>query len=173
MADVLEPGVVIKPCMDKNIAINWAQKIYGLKAINVKEFNSYDDRNYYFHVDPDADIGNEHLRKSDISPDGYILKVTNILDSKDPDFTEAQNKMILHMANADLAVPIPIKNKNGGLMSYEEIEVEKKGNDWASNNESIDGPTKVNKHLVRLLKFIPGNFGHAIQIRFWGYTHTK
>ena len=168
MADVLEPGVVIKPCMDKNTAINWAQKIYGLKAINVKEFNSYDDRNYYFHVDPEADIDNEHLRKSDISPDGYILKVTNILDSKDPDFTEAQNKMILHMANADLAVPIPIKNKNGGLMSYEEIEVEKKGNDWASNNESTAGPTKLNKHLVRLLKFIPGNFGHAIQIRFWG-----
>ena len=40
-------------------------------------------------------------------------------------------------------------------MSYEEIKVDEKGNDWASNNESI-GATKVNKHLVRLLKFIPG-----------------
>lgn len=160
MADVLEPGIVIKPCMDKNKAIAWAQNIYGLKAINVKEFNSYDDRNYFFKVDVESEIDNVHLKKEEICPDGYVLKITNSLDSKDPDNIDAQNEMIIHMSEANLAVPIPIKNKNGKFMSYEEIKVDIQGNAWASNNE--ENPPKINKHLVRLLKFIPGKIFYDI-----------
>ena len=95
MAEILEPGAAsIKPQMDKDKAASFALNLYGLKAIKMKEFVSYDDRNYFFQVDPEADIDNPNLSVSDINPDGYILKVTNILDSKDPDFTEAQNKMM-------------------------------------------------------------------------------
>ena len=63
MGDVLEPGVVIKPCMDKIKAIQWAWELFGLKATNVKEFNSYDDRNFFFKVDPDSEIDNPNLSK--------------------------------------------------------------------------------------------------------------
>ena len=159
MADVLEPGTVIKPCMDKEKAIEFAQKLYGLKASNVKEFNSYDDRNYFFKVDPNAEIENENVKE--INPEGYILKVTNSLDSKDADFIQAQNLMILHMAKSNLAVPVPILNKNGELLSLEELEVKSK-DDWQANNDEKSSKIKVNKHLVRLMQFIPGKILYDI-----------
>ena len=160
MTEVLEPGTVIKPCMTKERAIDWAWKIYGLKATNVKEFTSYDDRNFFFKVNPDSDIENDNLKKTDICQDGYVLKVTNTLDSKNPDILEAQNSMILHMAKADLAVPVPVQNKNGKLMSLEDIPLDAQGNEWASNN--AENPPKINKHLVRLLKFIPGDIFYDV-----------
>jgi hydroxylysine kinase len=161
MADVLEPGTVIKPCMDKDKAAEWAQSLYGLKAIDMKEFNSYDDRNYYFKVDPVALVDNEHILKEDICSDGYVLKITNTLDSKDPAFSEAQNGLILHMAIAKFAVPVPMKDKNGQLMSFQELKVETKGDDWTSNNDEAS-KTRINKHIVRLLKFIPGKILYDI-----------
>ena len=42
-------------------------RLYGLTASSVKEFNSYDDRNFYFTVKESGD---------DIWPHGYILKVS-------------------------------------------------------------------------------------------------
>ena len=155
MADVLEPGVVIKPCMDKAKAEQWALELFGLKAINVKEFNSYDDRNFFFKVDPESKIENPYLTKEDINPNGYMLKVTNTLDSKAESYIDAQNQMILHMAKSDLDVPVPVKNKNGQVMSLEELEV-KSNNSWEANNDEKAAKKIVNKHLVRLLKFIPG-----------------
>ena len=41
-------------------------RLYGLTASSVKEFNSYDDRNFYFRVKESGDS---------IWPHGYILKV--------------------------------------------------------------------------------------------------
>ena len=41
-------------------------RLYGLTASSVKEFNSYDDRNFYFRV---KETG------AGIWPHGYILKV--------------------------------------------------------------------------------------------------
>jgi len=161
MADVLEPGVVIKPCMDKAKAEQWALELFGLKAINVKEFNSYDDRNFFFKVDPESKIENPYLTKEDINPNGYMLKVTNTLDSKAESYIDAQNQMILHMAKSDLDVPVPVKNKNGQVMSLEELEV-KSNNSWEANNDEKAAKKIVNKHLVRLLKFIPGKILYDI-----------
>ena len=45
-------------------------RLYGLTASSVKEFNSYDDRNFYFRV---RETG------AGIWPHGYILKVMTIL----------------------------------------------------------------------------------------------
>jgi hypothetical protein len=109
MADVLEPGVVIKPQMDKTKAIEFVWNLFGLKAKNVKEFNSYDDRNFYFKVDPESEVENPYLTKETLNPNGYMLKVTNILDSKNASYIEAQNQMIVHMAKSDLeASKIPM-----------------------------------------------------------------
>ena len=76
MAEILQPGAAtIKPQMDKDKAAEFALKLYGLTATKMKEFVSYDDRNYYFQVDPEAAIENDNI--TEINPDGYILKVTN------------------------------------------------------------------------------------------------
>ena len=124
MADILEPGAAsIKPQMDKEKAAAFAQSLYGIQAVNLKEFVSYDDRNYFFEVDPEAPIDNPHLDKSDICRDGYILKVTNSLDSKDPKVLEAQNAMILHLHKNNIEVPVPILNKNGKYIALEDLEL--------------------------------------------------
>ncbi len=52
---------------------------------------------------------------------------------------------------------MPVKNKNGLTLSLEELEV-KCDNSWESNNDEKAAKKIVNKHLVRLLNFIPGNF---------------
>ncbi len=44
--------------------------------------SSYDDRNFFFRVDLESGIRNDFLKPEDINPDGYMLKVTNSLDSK-------------------------------------------------------------------------------------------
>ena len=157
MGDVLEPGVVIKPCMDKTKAIQWAWELFGLKATNVKEFNSYDDRNFFFKVDPDSEIDNPNLSKEDLNLNGYMLKVTNTLDSKNASYIEAQNEMIVHMSKSDLEVPVPVKNKNGLTLSLEELEVES-NDSWEANNDERATKKIVKKHLVRLLNFIPGEY---------------
>lgn len=165
MAEVLKPGVVIKPQMDKEKAIEWIQEIYGLKAVNVKEFISYDDRNFYFKVDKEAPIENEFIKE--INEDGYTLKVTNSLDSKDVAFTEAQNEMILHMDKFGLEVPVPVKNKTGTFLSKEKLPAS--GNNWEENNDENSGSKIFNEHSVRLLKFVKGKT--LYEIRPWLPRH--
>jgi len=141
--DVLEPGAVIKPQMNSEAAINLLSRLYGLRSTSVKEFNSYDDRNFFFKVG--NEIKNPHLK--DVCQDGYVLKVTNRQDSKDPGFTDAQNLLILHMAKAGLAVPEPQKNINGELASLE---------------TGLDESDASIANIVRLLKFIPGKTFYEI-----------
>lgn len=155
-AEVLEPGVVIKPNLTKEKAADLALKLYGVGATSIKEFNSYDDRNFFFKVDTSMPITNPYLKSTqDICPDGYVLKVTNTLDSKDPGFFEAQNGLILHLAQAGLAVPEPMQNVHGQLQSIQEFPADADKGDWAANNEVVDTNNKK-QHIVRLLKFVPG-----------------
>ena len=163
MAEILEPGAAsIKPQMDKDKAAAFALNLYGMKAIKMKEFVSYDDRNYFFQVDPEADIDNPNLSASDINPDGYILKVTNSLDSKDPKVLEAQNAMIMHMSQHGLEVPVPTLNKNGNYTALEEL-INDNDDQWSANNEVSNDDTKKSWHIVRLLKFIPGKTLYNIE----------
>jgi len=148
--DVLEPGAVIKPQMTPEDAVQLLSRLYGLRSISVKEFNSYDDRNFYFKVEKDT--RNAHI--TSVSPDGYILKVTNRQDSKKPAFTEAQNLMILHMSQAGLAVPVPQKNLHGNLASLE---------------TGLDRAEPSVQNIVRLLQFIPGKTFY--EIGTWTTNH--
>jgi len=149
MSDILEPGEIIKPQVSLEDAKELLLKLYGLISIKVKEFNSYDDRNFFFKVD--TNTSNPHL--SSTWPHGYILKVTNKGDSRDPGFSDAQNEMILHMAEAGLAVPEPVKNLAGNLKSLETLK---------TNN-------KDSQNIVRLLKFIPGKTFYEIET--WTTAH--
>ena len=149
MADILEPGEIIKPQLSLEEAKDLLIRLYGLSPLTVKEFNSYDDRNFFFTVD--TKTSNPHL--SSTWPHGYILKVTNKGDSKDPTFSDAQNEMILHMADAGLAVPEPVKNIAGNFKSMEAL---------TTNN-------KTSQNIVRLLKFIPGKTFYEIET--WTTAH--
>jgi len=154
MGDILQPGTVIKPVVSASLAESLLVRLYGLRSTTVKELNSYDDRNFRFTVE--METTNPHIRE--VCQDGYILKVTNWQDSKDVDFFDAQNEMILHMAGAGLDVPVPIANCQGKLKSTEELEV----------NPGVEG-TEVTRNVVRLLKFVPGSI--LDQIQPWTRKH--
>ena len=115
--DTLQPGEIIKPSITKvtlhcsvdvkikshlyqEEAGSLLTSLYGLTPASVTEFNSYDDRNFYFSVQETGD---------NIWSPGYILKVTNSRDSRNLVFSEAQNQMILHMARHGLEVIINVK----------------------------------------------------------------
>jgi len=149
MGDILEPGEIIKPQLSLEEAKHLLKRLYGLNPKTVKEFNSYDDRNFFFTVDKEN--SNPYLGPT--WPNGYILKVTNKVDSKDPLFSDAQNEMILHMATAGLAVPEPVKNCYGNLKSLETLKT--------------DG--KESQNIVRLLKYIPGKTFYEIET--WTTDH--
>ena len=70
---------------------------------------------------------------------------------------------------------MPVKNKNGLTLSLEELEV-KSDNSWESNNDEKAAKKIVNKHLVRLLNFIPGEYlqvnDYEIVVKFFHISHN-
>ena len=160
--NILQPGEIIKPFVTPELAIGLIRRCYGLTAKEVKEFNSYDDRNFFFRVDTEGHNENPHLEEPWKCDDGFILKITNSKDSLDSEFFDAQNEMILHMARVGgLQVPEPIRNMQGDYKSMEEIEAPAT-NDWTVNNV---GDRPKGKHIVRVLKFISGKILYDIRLR--------
>ena len=49
--------------------------------------------------------------------DGYVLKVTNEVDSRDPEFLSAQNCAMSHLASKRFSCPRPVPNLEGELLS--------------------------------------------------------
>lgn len=111
------------------------KECYGIVEINgnIKEFPSYDDRNYFFKVTKIEN--NPHI--PEIWSEGYILKLTNSLESKNLDALESQNSMMSHLAKSGLLVSEPFKDKKGNVINTKIL----------SDDEL---------HAVRLIKFIPG-----------------
>ncbi|CAD7079448.1 unnamed protein product [Hermetia illucens] len=139
---VLKPGAKIRPEVTTLEVEKLAQRLYGITVFTIKELVSYDDRN--FLITEDTNIKNPLI--TDNCPDGYVLKVLNTHDSKKQDFIDAQSQLMVHMRSQGILCPKPVINVYGKLYSIEII-----------NNE---------KHIVRLLEFIPGQMFHEI-------PHTK
>ena len=60
----MNPGEIIKPPLEKDLAVKLIRELYGFRAKDVKEFNSYDDRNYFFKTE---DNGNPHVTGTNIN----------------------------------------------------------------------------------------------------------
>jgi hydroxylysine kinase len=113
-------------------------RLYGLEPKSIREFNSYDDRNFFFTACEAHK--NEHL--GHLCSDGYMLKVTNSRDSLQTAFFDAQNELMLHLVKHGLVVPQPIPNLKGQTKSLEMF------GDAA--------------YVVRVLTFIPGKILYDI-----------
>ncbi|XP_033757038.1 hydroxylysine kinase-like [Pecten maximus] len=138
---VVNPGEVIRPYVDLDIVKKFVKCLYDLDVVDGKELNSYDDRNY--HVIVSEETTNEHIRH--VCVHGYVLKVLNSLDSRHEDYVEAQNDMILHVAEKGIPTPRPVKNVTGKLMSLESFPCDKK----LCQNQDL-------RCVVRLLEYLPG-----------------
>ncbi|KAI4497003.1 hypothetical protein M0802_007951 [Mischocyttarus mexicanus] len=113
---LLSPGQRIRPNMNEKTAIDLLFKIYGITVTDIKELNAYDDRNYHVHCTKSHD--NPYI--SEISEHGYVLKIINLLDSRNTQVIEAQTKMLIYLKDY-FKCPIPVKNLNGGYYSSEKI----------------------------------------------------
>lgn len=77
----LQPGQTIRPQVDCEKAVQLVETLYSLKVLEVRQLDSYDDRNFHVQVSPERH-SNPHVDQ--IWPHGYVLKVMNSIDSHRP-----------------------------------------------------------------------------------------
>ncbi|XP_042884906.1 hydroxylysine kinase-like [Penaeus japonicus] len=151
---LLEPGQIIRPMLKKADVPALVAKVYGLSVVSVKELNSYDDKNYLIQVQ--SKINNTHM--TDLCPHGYVVKVTNSLDSKNTNLIAAQNEMMLFLHSRGINVPKPEKNVHGTYMMREKLKVDM--DDFVKNNTD-ECPS--GEYMVRMLTFVPGKILHQVK----------
>ncbi|MPD04351.1 Hydroxylysine kinase [Portunus trituberculatus] len=96
---VLQPGQVIRPVLGKEAPTMLALKLFGLTV--------------------EGESSNPHIKEP--SPDGYVLKVTNSLDSKKSKIMAAQVEMMLFLHSRGFKVSKPEKNVHGSHLIYAKI----------------------------------------------------
>ena len=143
---LLSPGQIIKPMMTKESASEILEKVYGLKASKITELNSYDDKNYHVLCN-ENEYNNPYI--TEISNDGYVLKIINSLDSVKTNVMEAQTELMLFLNEKGINCPLPVKCISGSYFSLQNFN--------ADSNK---------KHAVRLLVYRPGKL-------FFAVTKTK
>ncbi|XP_055837835.1 hydroxylysine kinase [Episyrphus balteatus] len=136
--ELLQPGSDIQPKVTIEDVNNLAQRLYGITVGELKEMISYDDRNYF--ITEDKNVKNPLITRT--WPHGYTLKILNAHDSKEPEFIDAQNELLMHLSKQGIQCPRPVANLHGKYFSVEKIN-------------------GVN-YVVRLLEFIPGKIFNQV-----------
>ncbi|XP_063633629.1 hydroxylysine kinase [Cydia splendana] len=131
--NILEPGKVIKPIINHDEVKLLVERLYGISVLELTELNSYDDKNYKIIEDPNV----KNPLITNHSEHGYVLKITNSMDSLDRDTIEAQNEIMNFLNTRSVTCPKPVRNVYGHLYSVENIAGK--------------------QHAVRLLEFVPGS----------------
>ncbi|XP_071167693.1 hydroxylysine kinase-like [Mytilus edulis] len=131
----------IKPVIPQSFIKKIVRRLYGMEVLDFTELNSYDDRNYHIHVD--TDINNTYIEA--INPSGYVLKVLNSGDSKDPAIIEAQHQLFYHLHRKGLPVQEPVRNIHGQTWAVETVPDDK-------NPDRTYGP-----YIFHMLNYIEGD----------------
>ncbi|XP_049881066.1 hydroxylysine kinase [Pectinophora gossypiella] len=130
---ILEPGKVIRPEIDHEGVKLLAERLYGISVLELTELNGYDDKNYKIIEDPNV----KNPLITNHSPNGYVLKIMNSMDSQNVDVVEAQNEIMNFLFTRHVTCPKPVRNVYGHLHSI----------------ETINGK----QHAVRLLEYVQGD----------------
>ncbi|XP_011879374.1 PREDICTED: hydroxylysine kinase [Vollenhovia emeryi] len=141
---LLIPGQQIRPPVTEATATGLLERLYGMRAMSVRELNAYDDRNY--HVMCDGPPANPHA--VGLEKTGYVLKVINSLDSLKTDVIEAQTELMIFLNQRNICCPLPVKNVNGAYYSLETLKSE----------------NTMEKYAVRLLVYRPGELLYHVKI---------
>ena len=80
--------------MDCDKATQLVESMYGFSVVSISQLDSYDDRNFHVRV-ASRTHSNPHVEQ--ISPHGYVLKVTNSIDSLKPHVGE----YLLHQSTVE------------------------------------------------------------------------
>jgi len=135
---------LIRPVVDIQKAVGLARSLYGLRISGptlVKEFVSYDDRNFYMKGKlPDHENGPQ------TSECEFVLKILNHVDSENISFVNAQSEVMLYLEKQGFTCQVPLRTLNGELAAICCLT-----SDAASE---VNHKARVN--AVRLLSFVPG-----------------
>ena len=140
VTSVLTPGNIVRPEIEPKHATSLTGNIFGLRVLHIIELNSYDDRNFHVRVSENSE--NENISK--ISPDGYVLKVLNSLDSEYENAIDAQNALILHLHDKGISTPRPLMSIDHCTKSCQVFE-------------------NGCKCIVRLFEYLPGRILAGLQ----------
>lgn len=93
-------SLLARPEISSEEALKLIYNLYGFSGIDIAQLNGYDDKNFKISV------GNRYENKfvKEICKDGYVLKITNTLDSKDEEFIDGSNKMMLYLGKSSLNI---------------------------------------------------------------------
>uniref|UniRef100_A0A6M2CK70 Hydroxylysine kinase n=1 Tax=Rhipicephalus microplus TaxID=6941 RepID=A0A6M2CK70_RHIMP len=130
------PQQPIKPWLDSKRAALLAKEKFKMTADNVTELVSYDDRNFKVQLarnDPEWER----------YPHGFVLKVTNWVESQQTDFLESVSRLMTEVS-AQVPCQLPVLSKEG--------------RHFVTDHFSIGGPesTFVKECAIRLFTFLPG-----------------
>ncbi|XP_011496885.1 PREDICTED: hydroxylysine kinase [Ceratosolen solmsi marchali] len=113
---------LIKPNVNEEYAKYLVEQRYGLKVKSISKLNAYDDRNYHVLCENRFHSSNPYIAM--IAKDGYVLKIINSLDSRNTDFIEAQNELLLFLDKMGFICPVPVRQKDGSYYSMEMFDKE-------------------------------------------------
>ncbi|XP_044135711.1 hydroxylysine kinase [Bufo gargarizans] len=122
--------ITSKPAVDEAQAIKLVETLFGLQVSRVKPLPGYDDQNFYIQTWDDGTT----------TQGEYVLKIMNSEDSKNAELVEVQTCAMKFLHDEGLPTPNAQLTKTGEIMSL----------------EPIDYGGVIQKHMVRLLTYLPG-----------------
>ena len=141
-----------RPYVDKQGAVRLAHSLFGLRISDlskVKEFISYDDRNFYLK----GVLPSRENKEWNSSEDEFVLKILNHVDSQNISYVNAQNALLLYLKEHGFVCPVPMKSSSGELTV--ECQLSPYGLGGCEENTKEQGlPPRIN--AVRLLSYVPG-----------------
>ncbi|ESO87625.1 hypothetical protein LOTGIDRAFT_166513, partial [Lottia gigantea] len=138
-------GLFIKPNLELVDVGKLVFELYGLKLIEMKPLESYDDTNVFIRVDPNIHQ-NKFLTKIDTN--GYTLKILNSQNTINQPI-ELQHRIMKKINESGINTTVPILNIKGENSSIQSLPASRGGKDY---------------FLVRLFNFIPGIPYKAINV---------
>ena len=154
-----EPLALLRPYVDQKRAVTLASSFFGLRVSDssqVKEFVSYDDRNFYLRGTLPNLPNHANKRRRNCGPqtneDEFVLKILNHVDSENISYVNAQNEIMLHLSAHGFVCPVPAKSLSGEYTL--EWELKSESNGGKENVKEKEFCVRV--YAVRLLSFVPG-----------------
>ncbi|XP_067161525.1 hydroxylysine kinase [Apteryx mantelli] len=121
-----------KPAFGEKEATELVDRVFGLKVSWIRPLPSYADQNFHVRIS-----GNEGAPEG---ADEYVLKITNLEDSRKPDLIETQTQAMMFLSAEGFPSAVPYLTKDGNVMSL-------------VSGGAGSGNTK---YMVRLLTYLPG-----------------
>lgn len=125
--------ILVRPIVSIDEAKKIVFDLFGLTVTKISVLNGYDDKNFHILVSPDVK-NNQFIEN--IFDCGYVLKISNTLDSQNDIQFAAQTELLLHL------------NKNGIKCSRPVLTKDQKPLDKIRLSSG--------EHVVRLLEYISG-----------------